>query len=209
MLRALKSYWAFTNGIYKCVMLGIVPFLLVAGYVILREEQAGISLFLLWFLFVVDTESDYFFMNGVYYKGLGFPESMRCSSKYIGFIREITIVDMVRRILVYQIPFVMEYIFAIGNEERMQWCRINSFWPWLEILVAQCVVFAARHYIEWAKIHFCMVIGYCIMMVLFVFFAMVLQGSVFVNGVLVAVILAVNVGIVWYTQKKGKEGFYD
>ena len=209
MLRALKSYWAFTNGIYKLVMLGIVPLALIVGFVLSASEGAGNSLFFMFALFVVDIGSDFFFMNGAYCKEQEFSNYIQSSSKYIALIKEVAGVDILRRVLMYQIPFVMELIFAVGDAGRMQWCKLNSFWPWLEILVAQCIVLATRHFIVWHKVYGAMVIGWIVMMILFVFFATVLEGSAVVNSVLIALIFVVSVVTIWYTEKKGKERYYD
>ena len=50
MLRALKSYWAFTNGIYKLVMLGLVPLVLIVGQIMINKDDIGGSLFFLFAL---------------------------------------------------------------------------------------------------------------------------------------------------------------
>lgn len=209
MLRALKSYWAFTNGIYKQVMLGLVPLVLIVGHIMINKDDIGGSLFFLFALFVIDTESDFFFMNGVYHKELGFPNFVQTSSKYMRFIRAVTVVDIVRRLLVYQIPFVMEFIYAIGDEERMQWCHLNAFWPWLAAFVAQCVVFVARHLLEWIKVHLAMTIGFVVMMILFVVVRELFAGNVMLNGFFLIVFLMISMVTVWYTEKKGKERYYD
>lgn len=209
MLSALKSYWAYNNGIYKLIMLGIIPLVLVVGYVLTTGENAGSGLFFSFVLFVVDVESDYFFMNGAYCKDQDFSGMMQSSSKYTRIIKEVAAIDIVRRVLIYQIPFVMEFIFAVGNEERMQWCSLNSFWPWLEILVAQCVIFVTRHFVVWHRLHLGMTLGWCVMMLFFVFFATVLEGKPIVNGVLMVAIFVVGIVTVWYTEKKGKERYYD
>ena len=46
-------------------------------------------------------------------------------------------------------------------------------------------------------------------MLLFVFFATVLEGNSIVNSVLMVAILVVGIVTVWYTEKKGKERYYD
>lgn len=209
MLKALKSYWAFTNSIYKIVMLGLVPLALIVGCMLLTKDGAGDSLLFLFALFVVDTESDFFFMNGTYYRGQEFSNFMQSSSKCICIIKEATVVDIVRRVVIFQIPFWVEVVFAVGDEGRMQWCRLNAFWPWLAIFVAQSVVFVMRHFIEWVKVHFCMTMGFISMMILFVIMAELFAGNLIVNGVLIIAVFVVSVGTVWYTEKKGKERYYD
>ena len=162
MLKALKSYWAFTNGIYKLVMLGVVPLVMIVGPILLNRDSVGGSLFFLSILFVVDTESDFFFMNGAYCKEQEFSNYIQSSSKYIQFIKEVAGMDILRRVLMYQMPFIMELIFSLGDEGRMQWCKLNSFWPWLEIFMAQCIVFVTRHFIVWYRVYRAMVIGWAV-----------------------------------------------
>ena len=107
------------------------------------------------------------------------------------------------------ILFIMELIFSLGDEGRMQWCKLNSFWPWLEIFMAQCIVFVTRHFIVWYRVYRAMVIGWIVMMSLFVFFTVVLEGSAVLNGVLIVAIFVVSKVTIWYTEKKGKERYYD
>lgn len=204
-----KSYWAFTNIIYKAIMLILIPIVLILGCILSVNEMAGNSLYFIFALFVLDTESDFFFMNGAYQKGYGFSELMMSSSKYIRCLKQVTAVDIVRRLFVFQIPFVIEFLFAIGDEGRMIWCRQNAFWPWLAALMAQSVVLIARHFFEWIKIHFCMTMGAIFMMLLFVIVNELSLESVALNGVLMVAFGVISLVTIWYTQKRGKEMYYD
>ena len=208
MLKALKSYWAFTNGIYKLVMWVIVPLALVAGYMFTGEENAGNSILFLFALYGVDVASDFFFMNGAYYKEREFSRFLLSSPRYLQFLNGVTVVDIVRRVLVFQIPFVMECIYAIGDEGRTQWCKLHSFLPLLAILVAQCTVLVSRLYIEWVKVHLCITVGVAVMASFFWFLSM-FEEHVIDNIFLIIAIFMVSVFTIWYTQKSGKERYYD
>lgn len=210
MLKALKSYWAFTNGAYKLMMLVVVPVILVAGYMLSIDEYAGNSLVLLIVLFFVDTASDFFFMNGFYRKGNNSLEFLQSSSRFPKLMKEVSGVDIVRRVLVYQIPFVLELIYASGSDERLQWCRFNAFWPWLAILMAQLVVFVARHFLVWHQVYLCTVIGYVVFMIGFLMISILGDGTpVITNAFLMTIIIILGGITIGYTEKKAKESYYD
>lgn len=210
MLKAMKSYWAFTNGVYKLVMLVLVPILLVLVSLCLLEKDAGSGLERFFVLYAVDTISDFFFMGGFYKKSNSSLEFLQSSSKYPRVIKEVTMIDIVRRILVYQIPYVVTLLWSIGNPEAMEWCRTLAGLPWLEILIAQLVVLVARHYVMWNQVYLCTAVGFTILCVILLFTLLfdVIQ-PVITNVILIVFIIAVAIGMVWYTNKKVRESYYD
>ena len=148
-------------------------------------------------------------MNGTYCKEYEFSRIMLSSPRYLQFLHEVTVIDIVRRVLVFQIPFLMELILAAGDEGRIQWCRLNSFLPWLAILAAQSAVLISRHFVEWLKMHLCIVMVVVAMMFLFVIWGEIFKGNVIGNGILMIAVLAASTVTIWYTRKKGKEKYYD
>ncbi|MBQ8518950.1 MAG: hypothetical protein IJ455_05015 [Agathobacter sp.] len=210
MLKAWRSYWAFTNDLYKLMMLVVVPVALIATNIYLVARGHGDGLLTLFALYFIDTVSDLFFMNGFYRKSNSSLEFLQSSPKFARFVKEITIIDIVRRVLVYQIPFVVELIGAADSAEKLQWCKGNAFWPWLAILIAQLVVFVARHFVVWSQMYACIVAGYMVLMFCFLLIIIVGSGSpVITNLVLIVLILVMSMVTVWYTNKKVRESYYD
>lgn len=214
MLKALKSYWAFTNDLYKLVMLVLTPILLVIINIYLYVNDVGSGLECFIILYAVDTLSDLFFMNGLYKKSNDSLEFLQSSSKFQKMMREIVIVDIVRRVLIYQIPYFVFLGCSIGNPEALEWCRAMAVLPWLEVLIAQLVTLVARHYVAWNQVYVCTAIGYILLMVMmiFSFFAEYIAGDILevgVNAVLMVLVLIASIGTVWYTDKKVRESYYD
>lgn len=214
MLKALKSYWAFTHDLYKLVMLVLTPILLVIINIYLYANDVGSGLECFLILYGVDTISDLFFMNGLYKKSNDSLEFLQSSSKFQEMMREIVIVDIVRRVLIYHIPYFVILGCSIGNPEAMEWCRIMAVLPWLEVLTAQVVILVARHYVAWNQVYACVAIGYIIMLVLMIFIMLVngIKGAISevgMNAVLMVLVLIASIGTVWYTDKKVRESYYD
>lgn len=210
MLRALRSYWAFTNGVYKFVMLILIPILLVLVNLWLLERDAGNGMEIFFVLYAVDTMSDFFFMGGFYRKSNSFLEFLQSSSRFPEVIRKITMIDIVRRILVYQIPYVVILFWSIGNLEAMEWCRTLACLPWVETLVAQLAVLAARHFMVWNYAYLCTAVGFVIITVLLLF--ILILGAVqpvISNIIWMIIVIAAAIGTVWYTDKKVRESYYD
>lgn len=209
MLKAMKSYWAFTNGLYKLVMLLVVPVVLIVSNVLLSAQEYGNGLSSLTILYVIDTMSDIFFMGGMYSKNNSSLEFLQSSPKFARVLREITIVDMVRRIFIYQIPFVVTLLCSIGDSEKLLWCEMDAFWPWLEILVAQIVVLVARHYVMWNQVFACVLFGFGTASLSFLMLKLSTISPVVINVVLVLFILITAIITIWYTDKKVRESYYD
>lgn len=210
MIRALKSYWAYASTWYKLVMLVGVPIVWVVGYVLTIDEYGGDGLTLLYVLMVVEATSDFFFMNGAYSKGGALSNFMQSSSKFPNLMKEVSAVDIVRRVLVLQIPLLMEVIYAMGNEDDMQWCKVMAFWTWMVIPTAQIAVFVARHFIEFAKTYFCVTMGFIILLILSVVIGLVFEErEIVVIPFFMVAFLIMSIVTVWYTGKKAKECYYD
>lgn len=215
MLKVIKSYWAFTNNLYKWVMLVVVPVLLVALNSVLFNvwvagESGDFLLVSLFVLFFIDAVSDVFFMGGFYRKNNGALEFLQSAPRFEGFMRDVVMVDMVRRILTYQLPFVTSLICALENEGRLEWCSRHSFLPLLETFIAMLVVLVARHFAIINQVYICAMIGYTVILFSLLFLIMACAEAPFVvNGILVMCILLAGVGTVWYTCKKVRESYYD
>ena len=122
MLKALKSYWAFTNHRYKFVMLVLVPILLVAININVYRYEIGIGFESFLFLYWIDRIAHNHFMNGFYPKGnrvLGF---MQSSPKFKRTMREVVVVDAVIRVMFYHIPYITLLMCAQGDAEALEFC---------------------------------------------------------------------------------------
>lgn len=210
MLKAVKSYWAFTNDLYKLVMLLVLPIVLIVVNMYLVRKGHGDGLMTLYVLFFVDTMSDFFFMNGFYRKNNSALEFLQSSTKFSRVVKEITIVDIIRRLLIYQIPIVIELIAAVGSQEKLEWCKNNAFWPWLASLIAQLVLLVTRHFVMWNHIYACTSIGYAVLLLSFLFISIVCSAwPVVTNVVLIVLILITSIATIRYTDKKVRESYYD
>lgn len=215
MLRAIKSYWAFTSKLYKCVMLVVVPILLIVSNSVLfnvwvEGEYGDFLLVSLFVLYAVDAMSDIFFMGGFYRKNNGALEFLQSTPRFEEFMNEVVLVDIVRRVLIYQVPFVTGLICAKGNEYRLEWCSRHSFLPLVETLVAMLVVLAARHFVASNQAYVCVAIGYMIILFSLLFLIMACAKMPYiVNGILLVCILLASIGTIWYTSKKVRDGYYD
>lgn len=211
MLKAIKSYWAFTNIAYKLVMLGLIPILLIAINIYVYQNDVGSGMECFVVLFAIDTFSDVFFMGGIYSKKNGALEFLQSSPRFIKTIREITIVDIIRRILLYYVPYVTIMCCAVGDAETMEWLRVISMVPCIEILFAQMTVLVARHFLLWNYAYACTSAGYALMIFPMVV-AVGIQEMDFarkVHVVFIVLTIIATVGTIWYTDKKMKESYYD
>lgn len=210
MLKAWKHYWAFTNSLYKLVLLFVVPILLIGVNIYFElYGEVGDCIFALSCLYYADTISDVYFMGGFYHKGNSALEFMQSSSKFSNVMKDVVMMDFVRRVLVYQIPLLIAVVGA-ENAGEIQWCKLNAFWSWLMVLIAQCVVVAARHYELWHHIYACVAVGYCAMMFIFLFIAIVSEAlPIATNIVLVVLVVVVGIVTIRYTDKKVRDSYYD
>ena len=211
MLKALRSYWAFANNVYKLVMLGLIPILLVGINIYVYQNDIGSGLECFIALYAVDTFSDIFFMGGFYNKHNGAMEFLQSSPRFRRTIREVTIVDALRRVVLYQIPYVTLGVCSRGDAEAMEWLLVMYALPWLEVFAAQLTVLAARHFLVWNHAYACTVTGYLLMMFLILpAVGLAAEGmEVEVSVVFVVLALVAIIGTIWYTDKKMKESYYD
>lgn len=213
MLKALKSYWAFTNHKYKIVMLVLVPILLVVINVNVYRYEIGIGFAGFIILYWIDMISDDHFMGGFYKKGnknLGF---MQSAPGFRKMIRKVATVDAIRRVLLYQIPYITLLWCSMGNAEAMEFCRLISFTPLLEALIAQMTVLIKREYTTAEEGNLSVSGGYiCFLVIVFLIeWIGDMAGGNFipVNVVLIVLILVAIIGTGWYTDKKMGESYYD
>ena len=146
MLRALKSYWAFTNYRYKLIMLVLIPIIFVVVNVNMYRHEIGSGFDSFLILYWIDMASNNHFMNGFYPKGnraLGF---MQSSPKFKRTMREVAVVDAVIRVVFYHIPYITLLMCAKGDAEALEFCNQIAYVPWVQALIAQIFLLIGHEY---------------------------------------------------------------
>lgn len=209
MLKAMKSYWAFTGGIYKVLMLLVVPILLILINLSMLQADVGSGVEIFFVLFYVDTFLDYFFMGGFYSKNNSSFEFLQTSNRFSKFAREVVSVDVVRRVLLYQIPYFVTLFWVIGNTGELEWWKTMSYVPWFLTLGAQLVILISRHYTTWNHVYVCASIGFLIIGSIMII-ALFAEISHWMFSVMLMIgVLIAGWGTCLYTDKKVKESYYD
>lgn len=209
MLKALKSYWAFASGIYKVLVLLVVPVLMILINLSLLHEDVGSGIEVFFVLFYIDTYFDYFFMGGFYSKNNSSFEFLQTSNRFSKFAKEVVSVDVVRRVLWYQIPYYVTLIWVIGRTGELEAWKTMAYVPWLLTLGAQLTILVSRHYTTWNIAYVCSSIGFLIIgTVLIVTLFAKINPWVFSMVLIVGVVVA-GFGTCLYTEKKVKESYYD
>lgn len=210
MLRAVKSYLAFANSRYRLVMLVLIPLLLVVVNVLGGSGENGVVVESLMLLCVVDVLSDFFFMRGFYIKKNDTLEFMKASPRFRKTMKEVVVVDAVRRVVMYQIPVVVVLLCSIGDEESMEWCTSLSAIPWMEAFTAQLAVLLIRHLYIWVYAYISIICVHAMQFLAMAYAVFAVRElGWWVDFVSIILWFATMVATVWYTDKKMKESYYD
>lgn len=209
MLKALKSYWAYTSGIYKVLMLFAVPILLVFINLVCLQENVGSGIEIFFGVFYLDTILDYFFMGGFYSKNNSSFEFLQSSNRFSQLAKEVVCVDAIRRVLLYQILYCTTLTWTIGKTGEMEWWKTMAYVPWLLTLGAQLVTLISRHYTTWNIIYVCSSIGFLLMGTILIIMLFAEINSWLVSVVLIVGVVIAGLGTCLYTEKKVKESYYD
>lgn len=213
MLNVWKSYWAFTNLKYKLIMLLLFPILLVVININVYQYEIGVGFESFLLLYWIDVISDHHFMGGLYQKGNTALDFMHGSSRFRKMIQEVSIVDAIRRVVLYQVPYITLLWCSMGNTEAMEACHQISFIPLVAAIIVQITVLIRREYGAGEHNGLSIGGGYICFLVIFGLIGWIgdMAGGNFVpvNVVLVVLIVATLVGTAWYTNKKVGEGYYD
>lgn len=227
MLKAWKSYVAFTRSRYRMVVFFVIPvicFLFTLG--IMMREPTFIFLVLLTSsvgLMIAEPMSDYWFMGGFYGKSNSALEFLQSSNRFEEFMKHVVCVDFVRRICTHFGIYLG--ICGIG------WCYdvgtgttaldlaaglegnvyvLLSFLPFLAVLFAQLEVLIGRHFYPWNHHYIVVMLGFMLMTPITIgLINMDVTGILLVDGILAVLIVAVGIGTVVYTKKKVRDSYYD
>lgn len=213
MLRALKSYWAFTNYRYKLIMLVCIPILFVVVNINMYRHEIGSGFESFLILYWIDMASNNHFMNGFYPKGnraLGF---MQSSPKFKRTMREVAVVDAVIRVVFYHIPYITLLMCAKGDAEALEFCNQIAYVPWVQALIAQIFVLLGHEYTgEEGKVFF-LSGGYICMMIIVALIGWIgsQAGGNYkpVIAVLMVLMFITIIGTAWHSDKMMEESYYD
>lgn len=215
MWKAVKGYWAFTNWKYKLVMFVIVPmaFLLIQGSLSKSEwigkADAGF-LIALFAVYMIDTLEDNKFMGGFYAKNNSCLEFLQSSNYFPTFARNLVIIDIIRRVLLYVGLFGFGTWIGLNQGYSKEWYQRASFLPFLEMFLAQISVVIGRHFVTWQQTYLCTMIGFLIITISVpVMIIGALKKTMVANIILAVWMVLVSIGTICYTQKKVRDSFYD
>lgn len=215
-MRAIKHYWAFTNWVYRLVVLLVIPLAMIGvnvwGYFSDDRFILAIAL-VMYFMFlpVVDVMSDYWFLPGFYGKGNGSMEFLQSTTKFKSMIRDVVIVDILRRVAVYMGLFGVMYFVFISKDVPVYNIVWNfGYMPVLELFLSQTVVFVSRFFRGANQVYACAMLTVAANAFFMTGAAHLVnpvkQMIIIAIAVLAVVMMVLTVGV---SLKKVRESFYD
>ena len=223
MLKALKSYWAFAGIWYKIVVLALLPLVVILGGLVLVNIDTELIVFALVgffiFLWVIEPMSDHWFTGGIYGKNKGALEFLQSSNRFWEFMKDVVVIDAIRRcltyIVVYAVLCMLGILYEAEKDMEENLYLLCLFVPFLSMFVSQVEVFIGRHFEMWNH-------RYAVGMVGFIIESMILTGLInkvaqgmqievlwMISVVLFVLFIAASIGTVAYTKKKVRESYYD
>lgn len=148
----IKNYWGFTNWGYKLILLLVVPLAVALlgawGFFtegIIPMVVAVVVTFQV--LPAVDMVSDYWLLGGFYAKGNSSLEFLQTSTKFKPIIRDVVVVDIIRRLAFYLGSFLVMYLICVNKDEATQmFIQHYYYMPVLNIFIALTAVFISRFF---------------------------------------------------------------
>ena len=221
MIKAIKSFWAFTSFGYRLVTLLVVPVLIILINILgllLGEALFGV-IFLMTsyalFLMIFDIMADKWFLNGVYGKHNSSLEFLQTSNDFESLIYRVVIVDMVRRLLLYVGMYIVLIILGKCMIGEMDYYGIYAYLPLYMFIINQVAVGIERHFSTWQSVWAtsCMASAVSSFGLSFMttgsIFLCERNGELLLQVLLLLIAIAVCVGTVWYSRKKVRESYYD
>ena len=151
-MRAIKHYWAFTNWIYRLVVLLVIPLVMIGVNVwgFFSDDRFILAIALvMYFMFlpVVDVMSDFWLLSGFYAKGNGSLEFLQSTTKFKPMVRDVVIVDILRRVAVYMgLIGVMCFVFVSKDVPVYNIVWNFGYMPVLELCLSQTAVVVSRFF---------------------------------------------------------------
>lgn len=212
----IKNYWAFTSKAYKLVMWLVIPIVALGttmwGYFSREEMVITVPAIVCFLLFpIIDIISDFWLLPGFYAKGNSSLEFLQSTTKFQTMIRDVVIVDIVRRVVLYVGTYVMMYaLFSSKDVSAQAFIQIYFYQPVLNILVSQTAVFIARFFRSIQQVFGCSMLS-TVPNAIYITIVKPLpmeieQPIVIVLAGVAIVMIAVTI---WFTRKKVRDSFYD
>jgi len=212
----IKKYWGFTNKGYKFLMWLVLPVLAVSlalwGYFSENEFAIVIAAIISFLIFpIIDVISDYWLLPGLYAKGNSSLEFLQSTTKFQNMIRDVVIVDIVRRVALYIGTYAILYVVCFSKDiETQAFIQIYFYQPVLNILVTQTAVFIARFFRSLQQVFGCSMFS---TVPNAIYISVVKPMPLEVETPIVialGVVAIVMIGVtIWFTQKKVRDSYYD
>lgn len=213
MLRALKTYWAFTKLGYRLMVFILMPavLLLLNGFCVYTEIPVMVSLLIGYsYLVPIDIITDYWFLGGFYAKNNSSLEYLQSSNRFREIIRDVVLVDILRRVLLYIGMYLLVMVMGLQDSEQMEWYAACSFLPLLCFVISQFGVLIGRHYVAWNQVYAVAAVAMVIEGIsLTILMWLTSKNLWLVQGVLLVLAVAVSVMVVAYSKKKVRASYYD
>ena len=212
----MKNYWVFTNWVYRLVVLLVIPLAIIGanicGYFSNEKFILAIAL-VMYFMFlpVVDVMSDCWFLPGFYAKGNGSMEFLQSTTKFKSMIRDVVIVDILRRVAVYMGLFGVMYFVFVSKDVPVYNIVWNfGYMPVLEVFLSQTAVFVSRFFRGVNQVYACAMLTVAANAFFMTGTAHlanpIKQMIIIALAVMAVVMMIVTVGV---SLKKVRESFYD
>lgn len=212
----IKNYWVFTGKAYKFVMWLVLPLVAIGtslwGYFSDNEMLIVVPTIICFLIFpIIDVISDYWLLPGFYAKGNSSLEFLQSTTKFQKLIRDVVIVDIVRRVALYIGTYAILYVVCFSKDiETQAFIQIYFYQPVLNILVTQTAVFVARFFRSLQQVFGCSMFS-TVPNAIYVTLVKPLpqameQPIVIAFAGIAVVMIAVTI---WFTQKKVRDSYYD
>ena len=222
MLKAWKSYWAFTGTGYKVVVFLLVPLVVFAMSLtltlmdpVLYPVAALLVFVALWF---AEPMIDHWFMGGMYKKNNGSLEFLQSSNRFCDFMKKVVTVDIIRRALTFLGVYAIVCVIGFANCAEVEMVKnpyiALSFLPFLSMVVSQIEVLIGRHFDMWNQRYFVVLVGFTLQGVTLsgliqLFSTARMEMMWLMNGLFLLLFVAVAIRTVVYTKKVMRESYYD
>ena len=209
MLRAIKNYWAFTKLGYRLVVFVVLPIviLLLGAFCIWAQIPIMVAM-LLGYIYMPTVDN--WFLGGFYAKNNSSLEYLQSSNRFKTMIRDVVLVDIVRRFILYVGVYIVVFVAGMNHPEQMEGYRICSFLPMFCFVISQTGILVARHFMTWNQAY---AVGAVLMLIESVCLAPLVditeKYTWFVQGVLAVLAIAIAIIVVLYSMKKVRDSYYD
>lgn len=213
MLRAMKNYWAFTKLGYRLVVFVVLPvvILLFGAFCIWTEIPIMVAI-LMGYLYMlpIDMLTDNWFLGGFYAKNNSSLEYLQSSNRFKTIIRDVVLVDTVRRFILYVGVYIIVLVAGMNHPEQVEGYKICSFLPMFCFVISQAGILIARHFTAWNQAYAVGAVAMIIEAVCLVPMMDITEKYIWlVQGVLVVLAIAIGVIVVAYSMKKVRDSYYD